>query len=73
MSVRVNSSIQAVVIMALSLVGIYSLNTCLFDAMVAIVMGLLGYVLLRLKWSIVNLVMGFILGEIVEMIRKIEA
>jgi putative tricarboxylic transport membrane protein len=66
MIVRVNSSILAVVIMALSLVGIYSVNTRLFDAMVAIVMGVLGYILLRLKWPIVNLVMGFILGEILE-------
>jgi putative tricarboxylic transport membrane protein len=66
MIVRVNSSILAVIIMALSLVGIYSVNTRLFDAMVAIVMGVLGYILLRLKWPIVNLVMGFILGEILE-------
>jgi len=66
MIVRVNSSILAVVIMALSLVGIYSVNTRLFDAVVAIVMGGLGYILLRLKWPIVNLVMGFILGEILE-------
>lgn len=66
MIVRVNSSILAVVIMALSLVGIYSVNTRLFDALVAIVMGALGYILLRLKWPIVNLVMGFILGEILE-------
>jgi putative tricarboxylic transport membrane protein len=73
MIVRVKSSILAVVIMALFSVGIYSLNTRLFDAMVAIVMGVVGYILLRIKWSIVNLVMGFTLGEIVEMIRKIEA
>ena len=66
MIVRVNSSVLAVVIMVLSLVGIYSVNTRLFDAVVAIVMGVLGYILLRLKWPIVTLVMGFILGEILE-------
>jgi putative tricarboxylic transport membrane protein len=66
MIVRINSSILAVIIMALSVVGIYSVNTRIFDAIVAIVMGILGYILLRLKWPIVNLVMGFILGEILE-------
>jgi putative tricarboxylic transport membrane protein len=66
MIVRIDSSILGIVIMALSLVGIYSLNTRLFDAIVAIVMGMLGYILLRLKWPIVTLVMGFILGEILE-------
>jgi putative tricarboxylic transport membrane protein len=29
-------------------------------------MGILGYILLRLKWPIVNLVMGVVLGEIME-------
>jgi putative tricarboxylic transport membrane protein len=66
MIVRVNSSILAVVIMVVSLVGIYSVNTRLFDSVVAIVMGVLGYILLRMKWPVVNLVMGFILGEILE-------
>jgi putative tricarboxylic transport membrane protein len=66
MIVKINSAILAIIIMALSLVGIYSVNTRLFDAAVAIVMGVLGYILLRLKWPIVNLVMGFILGEILE-------
>ncbi|MGD8609472.1 MAG: tripartite tricarboxylate transporter permease, partial [Desulfobacterales bacterium] len=66
MIVKINSAILAIIIMALSLVGIYSVNTRLFDAAVAIVMGVLGYILLRLRWPIVNLVMGFILGEILE-------
>ncbi|MGD2269881.1 MAG: tripartite tricarboxylate transporter permease [Desulfobacterales bacterium] len=66
MIVKINSTILAIIIMALSLVGIYSVNTRLFDAGVAIVMGVLGYILLRFKWPIVNLVMGFILGEILE-------
>jgi len=29
-------------------------------------MGVLGYILLRLKWPVVNLVMGVVLGEILE-------
>ena len=54
------------IIMVMSIVGIYAVNTRLFDAGVAIAMGLVGYVLLRLQWPIVNLVMGVVLGEIVE-------
>jgi len=66
MIVKVPSKLLAVVIMVISLVGIYAVNTRLFDAGVAVVMGVLGYVLLRLKWPIVNLVMGIVLGEIME-------
>jgi putative tricarboxylic transport membrane protein len=66
MIVKVPSRLLAVAIMVISLVGIYAVNTRLFDAGVAVVMGVLGYVLLRLKWPIVNLVMGIVLGEIME-------
>ncbi len=66
MIVKVPSSLLAVIIMVMSMVGIYAVNTRLFDAGVAIAMGVLGYILLRLKWPIVNLVMGVVLGDIVE-------
>lgn len=66
MIVKVPSRLLAVTIMVISVVGIYAVNTRLFDAGVAIVMGVLGYILLRLKWPVVNLVMGVVLGEIME-------
>jgi putative tricarboxylic transport membrane protein len=66
MIVKVPSSLLAVVILVMSIVGIYAVNTRLFDAGVALAMGVLGYVLLRMQWPIVNLVMGVVLGEIVE-------
>lgn len=66
MIVRVPTSILAVVIMVVSTVGIYAVNTRFFDAGVAIVMGVIGYILLRLKWPVVNLVVGIVLGEILE-------
>jgi putative tricarboxylic transport membrane protein len=52
--------------MVISLIGIYAVNTRIFDAGLAIVMGVLGYILLRLQWPIVNLVMGLVLGDILE-------
>ena len=66
MIVKIPGRLLAVVIMVISMIGIYAVNTRLFDAGVAIVMGVLGYILLRLKWPIVNLVMGVVLGEIME-------
>ena len=48
------------------MIGIYAVNTRLFDAGVAVTMGVLGYILLRLKWPVVNLVMGVVLGQILE-------
>ncbi|MGD9224524.1 MAG: tripartite tricarboxylate transporter permease, partial [Desulfobacteraceae bacterium] len=66
MIVKIPGRLLAVVIMVISMIGIYAVNTRLFDAGVAVVMGILGYILLRLKWPIVNLVMGVVLGEIME-------
>ena len=66
MIVRVSNTILAVCIMVISMVGIYAVNTRIFDAGVAVVMGVLGYIMLRLEWPVVNLVMGVVLGEILE-------
>ena len=66
MIVKVPTTLLAVNIMLISVVGIYSVNTRTFDAAVAIFMGVLGYILLRLKWPVVNLIMGVVLGEILE-------
>ena len=66
MVIKVPGKLLAISIMAISMVGIYAVNTRLFDVGVALAMGVLGYILLRLKWPVVNLVMGVVLGEIIE-------
>lgn len=66
MIVRIPTTLLAVNIMLISVVGIYAVNTRIFDAGVAVFMGVLGYILLRLKWPVVSLVMGVVLGEILE-------
>jgi putative tricarboxylic transport membrane protein len=66
MIVRVSTTLLAANIMLISVIGIYAVNTRIFDAAVAVFMGVLGYILLRLKWPVVNLVMGVVLGEILE-------
>ena len=66
MIVRVSTTLLAANITLISVIGIYAVNTRIFDAAVAVFMGVLGYILLRLKWPVVNLVMGVVLGEILE-------
>jgi putative tricarboxylic transport membrane protein len=66
MIVKVPATLLAANIMLISVIGIYAVNTRIFDAAVAVFMGVLGYILLRLKWPVVNLVMGVVLGEILE-------
>lgn len=64
--VRIPTTLLVVNIMLISVIGIYAVNTRIFDAVVAISMGVLGYILLRLEWPVVNLIMGVVLGEILE-------
>lgn len=66
MIVKVPSAILSVCVTALSLIGIYAMNTRLFDCGVALAAGLAGYVLLRFNWPVVSLVMGIVMGPIIE-------
>lgn len=66
MIVKIPRQILAVTVIVISLIGIYSVNTRMFDCGVALVAGLLGYLLLRLGWPIVCLVMGIVMGPIIE-------
>jgi putative tricarboxylic transport membrane protein len=64
--VKVPPTILSVSVIAVSLIGIYAVNTRLFDCGVALAAGLLGYVLLRFGWPVVSLVMGIVMGPILE-------
>ena len=64
--IRLPSDIIAISVMVISLLGIYSMNLNIFEMAVAISMGVVGYVFLRLEWPIVPWVLGFILGPIIE-------
>ncbi len=66
MTVRISNTLLASIVLVTSLVGIYSVNSRVFDAAVAIGSGIIGYILLRYRWPVVNLVMGVVLGEIFE-------
>ncbi|MBP3731100.1 MAG: tripartite tricarboxylate transporter permease, partial [Mailhella sp.] len=66
MIVKVPNGILSAVILVMSLMGIYSVNTSFFDVGVALIFGVLGYLLLKFDWPVVNLVMGVVLGSIFE-------
>ncbi|MEQ8348790.1 MAG: tripartite tricarboxylate transporter permease [Sneathiellaceae bacterium] len=66
MIVKVPPVVLAVCVIAVSLIGIYAVNTRLFDCGVALAAGLFGYLLLRLNWPVVSLVMGIVMGPIIE-------
>jgi putative tricarboxylic transport membrane protein len=64
--IRLPSAIIAISVMVISLLGIYAMNLNVFEIGVAISMGVVGYVFLRLEWPIVPWVLGFVLGPIIE-------
>lgn len=63
---RIPNRFLGVCILLLSFVGVYSLRNSATDCAVASVFGLLGYVLKRLNLPIVPIVLGMVLGGIME-------
>ncbi len=64
--VKLPSSLLAICVMVVSLLGIYSMNLQFFEVGVAIAMGVLGYIMLRLEWPMVTWILGLALGPIIE-------
>jgi TctA family transporter len=53
-------------ILVFSAIGVYSLNNSVFDVYVTVVFGFIGYVLMKLDCEPVPLVLGFVLGPLME-------
>lgn len=66
MVVKIPNTYLSVGIMVLCLLGLYSLNLRIFDIGVALFMGIIGYIMLRLEWPFVTWVLGMVLGPIIE-------
>lgn len=64
--VRINDRFLGVVILTLSMVGVYSLRNNLIDCAVAASFGVVGYILRRLNWPIVPIILGMVLGRIMD-------
>jgi putative tricarboxylic transport membrane protein len=64
--IRVPTRLLGVMILILSFVGVYSLRNSLTDCMLAAGFGVLGLVLKRLNLPIVPIILGMVLGGIME-------
>jgi putative tricarboxylic transport membrane protein len=53
-------------ILGISAVGVYSVNNSLFDVWVMALFGLLGYVMRKLDFPAAALILGLVLGDIIE-------
>ena len=54
-------------ILAICVIGAYSPRNTLFDVWIAIGFGLLGYMMRKTNWPLAPLILGFILGSMLEM------
>jgi putative tricarboxylic transport membrane protein len=64
--IRIPTRFLGVMILLLSFVGVYSLRNSLTDCMISAVFGVLGLVLKRLNLPIVPIILGMVLGGIME-------
>ncbi len=64
--VRIPSRFLGVCILVLSFVGVYSLRNSPTDCAIAAVFGLIGFILRRLELPIIPIVLGMVLGGIME-------
>ncbi len=63
---RLESRLIGVAVLALSLVGTYTQNYRLSDSVLAVGFGLIGYALKRIELPIVPIILGLVLGPILE-------
>jgi len=64
--IRVPNRLIGVVVLTLSLVGAYSLRNSLVDCAIAAAFGVLGYILKRLNLPLVPIILGMVLGRIMD-------
>ncbi len=64
--VKIPNRFLGVCILALSFVGVYSLRNSVTDCILAAVFGLFGFILKRLSLPIVPIILGMVLGGIME-------
>lgn len=65
-SLQVRPTTLVPIVMAVSLAGTYSLNNNMFDVVVAIAAGAIGYILMQHNYPAAPLVLGLVLGPLVE-------
>lgn len=63
---KVPGAILNPIIVVVALLGVYSVNNTMFDVYVAIIFGVVGYLLKKWKFDLGPFILGFILGPIME-------
>ncbi|CBG40341.1 tripartite tricarboxylate transporter permease [Helicobacter mustelae] len=63
---RIPVWILAPVIAIISIIGIYSINSTSFDLFFIGIVGIIGYILRKLSFPMAPLILGFVLGEFLE-------
>jgi putative tricarboxylic transport membrane protein len=56
----------APLILGVCIVGAYSPRNAMFDIWVALAFGILGYIMRKVNWPIAPLILGYILGSMLE-------
>jgi len=64
--IRIPSRFLGVMILTLSLIGVFSLRNSFIDCTVAAVFGIFGYILKRVDYPIVPIILGMVLGKIMD-------
>ncbi|MCP4319435.1 MAG: tripartite tricarboxylate transporter permease [Hyphomicrobiales bacterium] len=64
--IRIPTRFLGVMILTLAFVGVYSLRNSAWDCIIAAVFGFIGFVLKRLRLPIVPIILGMVLGQIME-------
>lgn len=64
--VKIPNRFLGICVLTLSFVGVYSLRNSVTDCVVAAIFGLFGYVLKRLDLPVVPIILGMVLGNIME-------
>jgi putative tricarboxylic transport membrane protein len=63
---KIPNALLVPVILALCFVGAFAIRNDILDVVVAIVFGVIGYVLFKNKWPVQCIVLGLVLGDIAE-------
>lgn len=63
---KINPLILVPIILVISFVGAYAVNSSLFDVVLSLIFGLVGYFLTKFKFPMAPILMGIILGPIAE-------
>jgi len=54
------------IILAVCFVGAYSIRNTMFDVWVALIFGVVGYMMKKQGWPLAPLILGFLLGDMFE-------